>query len=574
MAGGALRQAVVELVDDEGNRACIKETFALSNVMEPLLAMGKMLKKGWKVGGQAGEVHLSYGDFDKIVQSRNNSLVTRASIRMVGMENLEEKKIRAVTVSFEGLMRDLVTVPGWHLSFDRRVPFLVVPNSKNFKDSYPQFNRNDFPFRSTIILKGHIWEVVEVAEERQDEGEIEECEGNETTVVSFFHQLMEDVNGVGIIHTGADDPSLQPLLRERQKGGEQHGEQQREQQGFGWFGKSLEDGVYEVDDEDGEDGVQTEAADDDQFLRPHAAQHEGEPEEEIEIEGEKYSAKSSLSKLREGLRICGLPKGRSKEQAWRRLSEHHRHFAENLGAELARREFERRKLAEGGDGVRPQSIPRLPAKAERQVHELTHWPYEDWCMQCVAARGRADPHRRNAEDELRLEAKSEYPVVSMDYALTRGLTEPTEKDKEDLRLYGGDVRGGVALVVTDDWCRSVLALPVPGKGRAHAKYLAEQIIRYISACGFSTCIVKADAEPATRLLLDIVAKVRQKLGFKTIVELVGPEDSHANGRVEREIQTVRELARTLIRAVREGAQAEVDVYGPLAQCAFRHAAWL
>lgn len=34
-------------------------------------------------------------------------------------------------------------------------------------------------------------------------------------------------------------------------------------------------------------------------------------------------------------------------------------------------------------------------------------------------------------------------------------------------------RGGVALVVIDDWCRSVLALPVPGKGRVHAKYLAE-----------------------------------------------------------------------------------------------------
>ena len=71
-----------------------------------------------------------------------------------------------------------------------------------------------------------------------------------------------------------------------------------------------------------------------------------------------------------------------------------------------------------------------------------------------------------------MEAKSEYPVVSLDYAFTRGLT--------DLRLYGGGVRGGVALVVTDEWCRSVLALPVPGKGRAHAKDLAEQIIRYIS----------------------------------------------------------------------------------------------
>lgn len=91
--------------------------------------------------------------------------------------------------------------------------------------------------------------------------------------------------------------------------------------------------------------------------------------------------------------------------------------------------------------MRPQSIPRLPTKAERQVHELTHWPYEDWCMQSVAVRGRADPHKKNAEAEFRLGAKSEYPVVSMDYAFIRGLTEPTKKDKEDLQLYGGDVRG-------------------------------------------------------------------------------------------------------------------------------------
>lgn len=49
MAGGALRQAVVELVDDEGNKACIKETFALSNVIDPLLALGKMLRRVGKL---------------------------------------------------------------------------------------------------------------------------------------------------------------------------------------------------------------------------------------------------------------------------------------------------------------------------------------------------------------------------------------------------------------------------------------------------------------------------------------------------------------------------------------------
>ena len=105
-------------MDDEGNQACIKETFALSNVTEPLLALGKMLKEGWKVAGQGGQVHLSCSDFDNVVQSRHNSLVTKASIRMVGMENFEERSIRAVTMTFNGLMRDLVTVPGWHLSLN------------------------------------------------------------------------------------------------------------------------------------------------------------------------------------------------------------------------------------------------------------------------------------------------------------------------------------------------------------------------------------------------------------------------------------------------------------------------
>ena len=93
MAGGALRQAIVELVDDEGNKACIKETFALSNVAEPLLALGKILKKGWTVAGQDCEIHLSYEDFNKVVESRNNALVTYASIRMVGMEELVDNNI-------------------------------------------------------------------------------------------------------------------------------------------------------------------------------------------------------------------------------------------------------------------------------------------------------------------------------------------------------------------------------------------------------------------------------------------------------------------------------------------------
>ena len=190
----------------------------------------------------------------------------------------------------------------------------------------------------------------------------------------------------------------------------------------------------------------------------------------------------------------------------------------------------------------------------------------------MASRGKADPHRR--PDFLKEGAKSEYPTVSMDFCFTRGLEEPAEADREDIRLYGGDVRAGVALVVTDDWTRSVMVLPTPGKGRAHVKYLAEQVIRFIGACGFTAVIIKADAEPSTRLLLDVIEKARQKLGFKTAVELSGPEDSQANGRVEREIQTVRGLARTLVRQVSERAGIKIQCSGPIFAWAMRHAGWL
>ena len=164
-------------------------------------------------------------------------------------------------------------------------------------------------------------------------------------------------------------------------------------------------------------------------------------------------------------------------------------------------------------------------------------------------------------------------LVSPDYCFTRGLKEPEEVDKEDLRLYGGDVRGGVS-VVTDGFTHGVMVAPVPGKNKSHVKFLAEQLIRYITERSFSTCTLKADGEPAMRLLLEVTQEARQKLGFKTMLEFSGPGDSQANGRVEREIQTVRGLARTLVRRLREGARIEINPTGPVFAWAMRHAGWL
>lgn len=108
-----------------------------------------------------------------------------------------ETFVRAVTMSFEGMMMNLLSVPGWHLSLNRQVPFLVVMNSNHHHNSFPQFQRVDYPFRTTLILKDKMWEVVEMADRSNHEDEIEECNGELTTVVVLFHKNEEDVMAVG-----------------------------------------------------------------------------------------------------------------------------------------------------------------------------------------------------------------------------------------------------------------------------------------------------------------------------------------------------------------------------------------
>ena len=70
----------------------------------------------------------------------------------------------------------------------------------------------------------------------------------------------------------------------------------------------------EVEDEDSDYGVQMEVVDGGPFQRPLLAIEKVGEDEEIEIDGEKYSAKSSLRKLREGLKfvVCLNTEAKSK----------------------------------------------------------------------------------------------------------------------------------------------------------------------------------------------------------------------------------------------------------------------
>ena len=41
--------------------------------------------------------------------------------------------------------------------------------------------------------------------------------------------------------------------------------------------------------------------------------------------------------------------------------------------------------------------PRVPTQEERDAHEATHIPHEEWCEVCVAGRGRNKAHKRRKD---------------------------------------------------------------------------------------------------------------------------------------------------------------------------------
>ena len=51
-------------------------------------------------------------------------------------------------------------------------------------------------------------------------------------------------------------------------------------------------------------------------------------------------------------------------------------------------------------------LPSEPTPQERELHNLTHIPFQSWCTICVKAKGRADRHKKHT---IRM------PVVQVDY---------------------------------------------------------------------------------------------------------------------------------------------------------------
>ena len=152
--------------------------------------------------------------------------------------------------------------------------------------------------------------------------------------------------------------------------------------------------------------------------------------------------------------------------------------------------------AEGQLAVRK---PVQPTQAEREEHELTHFPYRTWCDHCVRGRAKDDPHR-TVKGQF---SESSITRVVLDYCFLSEDVQPGAAIKD-----GQDTGTNMTvLAMVETMCMSVWAYSVEAKGGTET-WVADQIAEDLQTIGVveEKVIVKSEQESS---LVDL-AKDREE----------------------------------------------------------------
>ena len=187
---------------------------------------------------------------------------------------------------------------------------------------------------------------------------------------------------------------------------------------------------------------------------------------------------------------------------------------------------------EAGEAPRCLPCPGAPSTADRLAHELTHWPYRQWCEHCV--RGRAvGPNARKVPASHR---EMSVPKAHLDYAY---LQDEIIEEKDEF-TSGGAVRTSMTiLVMLETLCESVWVYTVNAKGVAADKWLPGKIANDLTTVGMGNTriVVKTDTEPAIVDLRNSLSEARD--GIPTGFDDSRVGDSNSNGKIERTIREVK-----------------------------------
>ena len=128
----------------------------------------------------------------------------------------------------------------------------------------------------------------------------------------------------------------------------------------------------------------------------------------------------------------------------------------------------------------------------------------------------------------------------------------------------------VSLVMVDQESKFVHAIPVPPK--EVTSYLVEEVCRVLMLME-KKVILRTDTEPAMLSLRNKVQLIRKMNKLETEIQDVSP-DEHQGLQVERWVQTVRNLSKTLVYAAEKEAKVKITSESTLYPWLARHACFL
>ena len=550
------KDAEIYVDDADGECLQLNHSFVVGDVTSCLMSLGQLYSNGWSIVHEEGCGDHSLGlrapDGAMIpVFYKGMSFAIEGHIRCISaqtpkiVEVEEDSNESSESEASPAVVRYVVAAQDeveaavqrrWHYS-PRGLPFFKHV-SKRFLDARAAWGEQ-FQLRSTLIKPANSlenrWQLVEWCQNMLDLDDasdvIEDCGGEEVlclTMLSSSEMSVEDD-----FTMLEDDVSAEVIVRFREQAQDIHDRAQVLEQA------QMDDQADPGDDELLEElaalGAEAEHAmmEDDSQAIPSS----------LIIEGKSYSEGSDIRDLRAAAAFLGLSQAGGKKRIYERM-------AVAIGLEERRQALlmanEEYKRAE--PMVRFDCVPKLPTKAERRLHEVTHLPFRPWCDVCVLNKSK-DNHQKSTKPED--DAQRSHPTVQMDCG-----------------VIIGDV---TMLVLVDVWTRYVEAVPLKKTTRS----VSEAVLSFLGTLGhLETVELVSDQEKVLMAGLELVKMTREKMGLNTILTTGKAFQKGRTAIAERAIQTVRAQQKTLSAHVRERAQVALPDDHPIHGWAARHAAWL
>ena len=264
---------------------------------------------------------------------------------------------------------------------------------------------------------------------------------------------------------------------------------------------------------------------------------------EIVLNGIVYHEGSSAKDLRAATAYLGLSQAGSRRRLFEKLAVAVQLEERRQSLLMAKEEYKRSEPQ-----VKFDVVPKLPTKAERRLHEVTHLPFRPWCDVCVLNKSKNN-HQKPVRPEL--DAQRSHPTVQLDCG-----------------VIVGDV---TMLVMVDVWTRYVEAVPL----RKTTRSVSEAALAFLGNLGhLETVELVSDQEKVLMAGLELAKMTRERMGLTTILTAGKAFQKGRTAIAERAIQTVRSQQKTLSAHVAEHAQVALPNDHPLHGWAARHAAWL